>query len=460
MSVPSGLQVFVNQSGDDTTGQLQNVALPYKTFTVAIAAIISSSNPGPWVIIAGPGLYFEDVIVPIGVNIFGANAQTTIIGSLTMNGGPIGGVLTFIVVASTNKPALTISAGHVSTVTCFFSTTWNNNSTNQSSVLINAGSSLIPTSTGAFSSTTGAPDVSSIWLNYGELDLDQCMSEYSITGPVKMIAIYNNAAAGSLLKMQQSSTKVTANVTLCTDIKRIFVIRNDSGTSYVIGHRAEIFVNTPNGPDPKKPSRFGLLQVIGNSTNEISWSSMGFGSNMPLNTLVYAEGICSVSGKSSLGAYGTQFYTSSPDLNMISGTIQVPAFVGKFKKLFYTGIDQAGSIVSSGGIALKTTRVKSSYDVQPDDSTVLIRGRKTCEESQRNIKISLPDPKSLKGISITEGRIVTIKNAPAYNHNCHHVHTDTVKVIGQIADGEIILHPGKAVTLQIIKKLWYVISFA
>ena len=332
---------------------------------------------------------------------------------------------------------------------------------------MNPGSSLIPTNTGVFSSSTGSAGNIQVWLNYGECDIDQCITELTVSGPAPLIAVYNTLSqAGSkgLMKVQQSSTKLTIDEATANALNRVSIYRNESGTLNVIGHRSELFVNSEFGnvnPLPNPPALLMLLQAVGGGSSAFSWSNLSFGPGLNPATLAYAEGIHTVTGSPVVGAYGTQFLTGRPDVDFLAGDVPVPPFVGTFAKLEYTGVDQAGSIATSGGIALATKKVRHSYDVKYDDSTILAL---PCSHRHKHLTVSLPRPSLLARIAISEGKIIIVKNGAkkgkGKGKGSQGARGDGVRVVGKVADGEVVLGPGQAATFQIVGREWQIIARA
>lgn len=101
--------------GSDVTGAVQDVAHPFNTFGAAITAILAQPNPGPWYMLARPGSYAEDLVIPsralfpggptIGIGIQGTNAATFIKGSITIDGGSLSSVISDVFVQATNRPS-------------------------------------------------------------------------------------------------------------------------------------------------------------------------------------------------------------------------------------------------------------------------------------------------------------------------------------------------------------------
>jgi hypothetical protein len=474
-TVPAGFAAYIDTNlGDDATGELQNVALPFKTFGAAILKIGALTPGAPWVLQARSGVYVEDVTLPPGVSINGSNAETVIVGSLVVNGG----VISNIYVTAGNVPALVLASGGNYAVNCFFSSAYDDGSAGQASVVIAKGASYVPTATGTFSSSTGSSGAISVYLNRGECNLDQCITELSLTGPAPAVFANNNDGAGSLFKMQQSSTKVTHASSQPFD-GVMSVLRNDSGTAYLIGHRAELYSNSaPDavGPAPAKGARFEFATAVGESSTQFAFCELGFGANLPAEALRYATGeLGAISGaRPTVGAQATQFFTARPDVRFLSGEVLNPPFGGVFAKLEYSALDQKGSLATSGGLALATKIVDSSYRAVYDDSTILVKPRaddrshhhrhrhrrRHCHRRRRSPKVTLPDPAALSRVSIAQGKILVVKNGSGLGDDAcgKDGARQDVRVVGKIADGEIRLAPGQAATFQIIGQAWHLLS--
>ena len=135
-------------SGNDGTALLESSILPFKTIQAAInAAAVVASDTERYVVVISPDIFTENITMKNYVGIVGIDTESTrIIGTVTYPStftDVAGAEIQQITIVASNTPALVINMGADDAYTglrsCYIKSTYDNNASNKSLIVINKG---------------------------------------------------------------------------------------------------------------------------------------------------------------------------------------------------------------------------------------------------------------------------------------------------------------------------------
>ena len=455
--------VFVDaEFGNNTTGQLNNPARPFKSISSAINSIIIKDNirNPAWQVLIAPGTYQEIPTVPNGINLVGSGTNT-VLSQLIVNGAS---EISNLQLVGPNLPIINVNftGSDINGLIRFSDITIDvvtrEVNVHGKQVLINLDQSSGVNGAVEFVNLLVTANMESVTsseaINIGVLSNSVVSTfinpqfDIKVSFEPKTSLIQNTdnrvtilgGSSNILINRQAPQQNV-----IIFDVPGGFVIVQNHTTSVLEAIISEIVKGVEKGTKLKFPyviqrqlNETGNV-IYANATNsgliKISDTSLDFGS-VPTFTRVLAH-VEDMTSRVSL-------------LNVKTFSTFVFPITGVTQNISYLAVSEQANIVANGGLYANIVTVNKDtvggrdlYPAQDDDFTILV--------TDDPVNVGLADPAIASQSVIYKGKIINVKN----------ISSENIQVIGQnpgvIFDGDQTLAPLEFRKFQNDGVKWYVV---
>lgn len=401
-------------NGDNTTADLGNPDLPYKTVQAAVDAVFlqSPTVANPWWVYVRPGVYLETVTIPAYIYLYGSDRAATIT-SLKLSGTPITAppsppaplrllnLIASIKIQTVNGYAIQVS----------FSTYYENYGRavfhDVSAIAIRDPNQAAAPDTAVLSSGKGTSTFIDCEIRSFTQGLNALSIAVSAQGPVELIntdvsltVTGTDLTSRALLVSMGRSVSTIKGVTIKGGAYTLSVANTTDAEVFAMGNKGYLVAN--NLDISVSSTAIPSQDYFFVNTGTAGYACVG-NSNLTLSDSLNNAFAMAFSGSTTspgtVKLLGIDFLGVTPKMYR---TIPLAQTKTDFVSYTYSGITRNGGAIADTGVCTAITDLTATdtYTVVDGDSTIIIENV--------NTTITLPDE------PIAVGRVIVIKNLSGF----------------------------------------------